>query len=299
MGNKQFCEHRGTETDLEVFSTFADEPGFDDDYGLSQPLTPPVELRSTPFGSNDPSTTEYYDPRQWDVSFQAEEVAMTRTHKSTASSLFGFRLFDIRGSAVVFSLEPGGLVELFNNRCPDQAIREGDVIVGVNGIAGSCRAITYAVRAGHHVHFTIERAKGAEVEWTVIIDGHPKSAGLEFDTPSQLEGSTLRVAHVSHEPRDRGLASAPLGSHSSSIRRGDVILQVNGEASSALTMAEEMTKAQSSKLRVSRTTVTRAVKFGENLIDDIFSDDDENSDCETPAEPAVAKPFFVIHHLTK
>jgi hypothetical protein len=274
MGNGpgQLCVHKGDERDQEVTWTYAiSDPYFSN---VEQPLTP--TFPQSPFGPSNPSA-----PKCWRISLQQLVISYAQK-QSTGSALLGFRLCDTRGGAVVSSVEAGGAVELFNNQWPDQAIREGDLIVEVNGLDGSCRAINSEVWAGHPLDLMIERFKSAEVEWIVEIDRENTSLGLQFDNPSRLDGSTLRVARSS----------------SSAIRRGDLILQVNAEATSAANMAAELMEAQTSKVRVSRKKVTRGVKFQEDVIDDVFCSNSD-SDCETPDEPNPATPYFVRHHVSK
>jgi hypothetical protein len=197
---------------------------------------------------------------------------------------------------MVASVECGGLIEHFNNRSPDAAIREGDVIVDVNGVVGSCKTVRKMILARRLLDFRIERGR-PEVEWTVDLEEDLPVGCLEFDAPSHLRGSTLRVARVGQASASPSPASGRSGHSVSSIRRGDLIMQVNGESTSAATMAAELRRVQPSTLRVSRKKVTRAVKFGEDFIDDVFSLNSD-SDCETPVEPGTLASF-AGHHMKK
>jgi len=57
----------------------------------------------------------------------------------------------------------------------------------------------------------------------------------------------------------------------SSIRRGDLICQVNAESASAAAMAAELMKARSLSLRVSRKKLKHVVRFHKELVDNVFS----------------------------
>jgi hypothetical protein len=192
---------------------------------------------------------------------------------------------------VVWSVEPDGAIEFFNNKSPDQAVREGDVILAVNGAAGFCRTINEAVLAGRALCLTIERGVGDEVEWNVET-GDAASLGMQFDTPSQLKGSALRVARVQQQP-------SRWASSSNAIRRGDLILQVNAECASAAAMAAELRKEGPMTLFMSRKRL-KNVRFQQNLVADVFS-----TECQTmaassvPDEPCAVAPHVVVDHLAQ
>jgi hypothetical protein len=309
MGNGQFCDHKFDDREAEAQwlektdGFYANTLVLDIPYNLhngqSLNLPPGWSPDARPPGASGPQ--KVFSARQWRVSLLPAEVPidLSSSQASNASTQLGFRLFDAPRGAVVFSVDSGGMVDFFNSRSPDKAIWEGDMILEVNGAAGTCRAINHAVLAGRPLDLKIERRTDDEVEWIVEIDGGHGSLGVQFDTPSPLAGSTLRVARGKEE-RSRFSANA-----SNSIRRGDLIHQVNTESASAAAMAAEMKKARSLRLRVSRKKMKHVVQFQKDLIDDVFSDeliDDGFSPIAAscvPGEPDVTKPYQLMHHVAR
>jgi hypothetical protein len=165
-------------------------------------------------------------------------------------------------------IKPGGLIDEFNSEHPDQAIREGDVIAEANGIAGSWENVKEEVFSGRSLGLKLERGGAKDrLEWMMEIDSGFHSLGLDFDAPSALEKTSLRIALV----HDEGVIPKHNASNPAIVvKRGDLIVQVNEESASALAMQAEIQRASSQagqplKLYIARRKFKRQVSFAKSI----------------------------------
>jgi hypothetical protein len=253
----------------------------------STPMGSPVSAAVTPFSNAQRKPTRW----RWEVTIPAEDLRTVGpgglARRLTAVKLLGLKLMAAPAGSLVYVIEPGGYAERFNNARPDDAIREGDCILEVNGAKASPEAVRDELLAGRPLSLKVERVRGGadqeEIEWTVTVDGPFSSPELQVDTPSLRPDSTLRVARVDDEA---GLLMSPTAIHA--LRRGDVILAVNGESSSAAAMAAALTQEEMLTIRVSRKKLNAMVKFEKNLVDRVFSNtiEFEGSEGSTSADSA-------------
>lgn len=91
--------------------------------------------------------------------------------------------------------------------------------------------------------------------------------GIDFDEPSQSEKTTLRVTNVHGEGM---IAKHNANNPRFSVRRGDLIVQVNDESASALAMLKEIERVSSQKeepltLHIARRKFKRQVSFARSI----------------------------------
>jgi S1-C subfamily serine protease len=271
MGGTNCCEvdKRNDAATLHVHSHYRDTI----DGGL--PAEHDIDLTAVHFnGSTEPQSP--MEVHRWEILLDIPEeenldltASLTSLTSLTSVGRFGISLAEAPNGALVDVIKPGGIIDTFNKSEPDKAIREGDVILEANGVSGSWELVKEEFFSGRSVGLKLERGAVVreKLEWMMEIDGGFSSLGIDFDDAPAAEKTSLRISVVH--------ADGVIPKHNArnpmvSVRKGDLIVQVNDESASALAMLQEIERASSEKgdslkIYLVRKKMKRQVSFARAL----------------------------------